>query len=147
MSPLSIGDWREIIGDWEKNKREREMKNQSAGVGFFNINPLYWEKVEREKGKINLLELLTCSVWRVENVFAGAFRIDGRDWCGKVSWASKNEDGGARRRLVAWAVLCSFPGLLGTHGIGGAVVGSCGGDLWQLAFRNSPNVTWEDVWT
>jgi len=24
-----------------KNKREREMKNQSAGVGFFNINPLY----------------------------------------------------------------------------------------------------------
>ena len=38
---------------------EREMRwNQSAGVGFFNINPLYWEKVEREKKKINLLELL-----------------------------------------------------------------------------------------
>ena len=34
------------------------MKNQSAGVGFFNINPLYWKKVEREKGKIKLLELL-----------------------------------------------------------------------------------------
>jgi len=24
-----------------KNKGEREMKNQSAGVDFFNINPLY----------------------------------------------------------------------------------------------------------
>jgi hypothetical protein len=24
-----------------KNKREREMKNQSAKVCFFNINPLY----------------------------------------------------------------------------------------------------------
>ena len=41
MSPLSIGNWREIIRDWEKNKGEKEMKNQSAGVGFFNINPLY----------------------------------------------------------------------------------------------------------
>jgi hypothetical protein len=26
----------------------------------------------------------------------------------------------------------SFPGLLGTHGIGGMVAGSCGGDLLQL---------------
>ena len=34
-------------------------------------------------------------------------------------------------------MLCSFPGLLGTHGIGGAVVGSCGGDLWQLALENN----------
>ena len=34
------------------------MENQSVGVGFFNINPLYWEKVEMRKGKINLLELL-----------------------------------------------------------------------------------------
>jgi len=41
-----------------KNKREREMENQSAGVGFFNINPLYREKVERGKEKINLFELL-----------------------------------------------------------------------------------------
>ena len=35
-----------------------EMENQSAEVGFFNINLLYWEKVEREKVKIYLLELL-----------------------------------------------------------------------------------------
>ena len=41
MSPLSIRDWREIIGDWEKNKGEREMENHSAGVDFRNINPLY----------------------------------------------------------------------------------------------------------
>jgi len=41
-----------------KNKGEREMENQSAGVGFFNINLLYREKVERKKRKINLLELL-----------------------------------------------------------------------------------------
>ena len=59
MSPFSIVNWREIIGDWEKNKGEREMKNQSAGVDFFNINLLYWEKVEKRKGKINLLELLS----------------------------------------------------------------------------------------
>ena len=34
------------------------MENQSAGVNFFNINLLYWKKVKREKGKINLLKLL-----------------------------------------------------------------------------------------
>ena len=38
-----------------KNKKKREMKNQSAGVSFFNINPLYWEKVKKEK-KIHQLE-------------------------------------------------------------------------------------------
>ena len=35
---LGIGEYY-----WElrKNKKEKEMENQSAGVGFFNINPLY----------------------------------------------------------------------------------------------------------
>ena len=55
--PFLLGIGEELLGI-EKNKREREMENQSAGVDFFNINLLYWEKVEREKGKINLLELL-----------------------------------------------------------------------------------------
>ena len=57
---LGIGE--KLLGN-EKNKGKREMKNQSvgvksAGVGFFNINFLYWEKVKKGKRKINLLELL-----------------------------------------------------------------------------------------
>ena len=39
------------------------MENQSAGVGFFNINLLYWEKVKMGKEKINLLELLLAIEW------------------------------------------------------------------------------------
>jgi len=35
---LGIGE--KLLGI-EKNKEKREMENQSAGVGFFNINPLY----------------------------------------------------------------------------------------------------------
>jgi len=31
------------------------MKNQSDEVGFFIINPLYKEKMERKKRKINLV--------------------------------------------------------------------------------------------
>lgn len=27
-----------------------------------------------------------CGVWKI---FRGALELDGRDWCGKVSWASK----------------------------------------------------------
>ena len=52
--------WRLERNYWglRKNKREREMENQSAGLGFFNINPLYWEKIEKKKKKINLLKLL-----------------------------------------------------------------------------------------
>ena len=53
MSPLSIRDWRYYWG-LRKNKEEREMKNQFAGVCFFNINLLYREKVKKEKEKINL---------------------------------------------------------------------------------------------
>jgi len=34
-----------------KNKRKKEIENQFAGVVFFNINPLYWEKIERGKDR------------------------------------------------------------------------------------------------
>ena len=64
FSPLSIWKgrcdvfpfyWGLEINYWglRKNKGERVMENQSVGVGFFNINLLYWEKVKREREKIN----------------------------------------------------------------------------------------------
>ena len=54
VSPFYWGFERNYWG-LRKNKREKKMENQSDGVGFFNINFLYWEKVERRKRKINLL--------------------------------------------------------------------------------------------
>lgn len=51
--------------------------------------------------------------------FRATLELDGRDWCGKVSWAPK----GAGPACAGWHELCwcSFLPLLGTHEIGGAV--------------------------
>jgi hypothetical protein len=39
--PFLLGIGEKLLGIEKKNKGERKMENQSAGVGFFNINPLY----------------------------------------------------------------------------------------------------------
>jgi len=74
------------------------------------------------RGELRLL----CGVWKK---FRAALELDGRDWCGKVSWAPEM----AGPACAWWHELCwcSFLPLLGTHRVVVEV-------LWQLlASQNS----------